>query len=517
MRKKVFSKTMAVIIGLLLQFNLQAAEVPPITLHVEEAGTLSSLIPANRRYEITDLTLTGNLDSRDIRLIREMAGRDFQGNATSGKLANLNLAGANIVSYRKTIFDSSNSRDDASTCYYYSSYYKGNTFPPDRYDYYHTENNIISYNMFAGCTALTNITIPNSVTSIGYSAFEGCTEIASVTIKSGKVSIRYGTFASSTKLKEYIVSPDNEKYSSLDGVLFDKDKTTLIHYPMAKESTSYTIPNSVTSIENYAFCGCSALTSVTIGNSVTSIGDRAFYGCSALTSVTIGNSVTSIGNYAFEGCTEIASVTIKSGKVSIGYGTFASSTKLKEYIVSPDNESHSSLDGVLFDKDKTTLIHYPMAKESTSYTIPNSVTSIGDRAFYGYTGLKEFYSANPTPPTCESTTFSYGSMTNCILYIPVGSYTTYWLAIGWSNFRNIVEIEDFSIIEIESTINQTSLVYPISTGIAIETTEQMPVSIYTISGQIIYQTIANGKTDIPLNKGIYIVRVNNESQKVIVK
>ena len=380
---------MAVIIGLLLQFNLQAAEVPPITLHVEEAGTLSSLIPANRRYEITDLTLTGNLDSRDIRLIREMAGRDFQGNATSGKLANLNLAGANIVSYRKTIFDSSNSRDDASTCYYYSSYYKGNTFPPDRYDYYHTENNIISYNMFAGCTALTNITIPNSVTSIGYSAFEGCTEIASVTIK--------------------------------------------------------------------------------------------------------------------------------SGKVSIGYGTFASSTKLKEYIVSPDNESHSSLDGVLFDKDKTTLIHYPMAKESTSYTIPNSVTSIGDRAFYGYTGLKEFYSANPTPPTCESTTFSYGSMTNCILYIPVGSYTTYWLAIGWSNFRNIVEIEDFSIIEIESTINQTSLVYPISTGIAIETTEQMPVSIYTISGQIIYQTIANGKTDIPLNKGIYIVRVNNESQKVIVK
>ena len=139
---------------------------------------------------------------------------------------------------------------------------------------------------FNYCSGLTSIEIPNSVTSIGNYAFSLC-----------------------GLLTEINVDENNTVYSSIDGVLFNKSQTELIQYPEGKQG-SYTIPNSVTSIGDWAFYKCSSLTSVTIGNSVTSIGESAFEGCSGLTSVTIGNSVTSIGNYTFADCTGLTSIVI---------------------------------------------------------------------------------------------------------------------------------------------------------------------------------------------------------------
>jgi len=156
----------------------------------------------------------------------------------------------------------------------------------------------IGNSAFFGCTDLTSVTIPNSVTSIGGSAFYGCTGLTSIDVAS-----------------------DNSNYCSVDGVLFNKDKTTLIQYPGGKQG-AYTIPNSVTSIGNYAFEICTGLTSVTIPNSVTSIGHYAFLYCRSLTSVTIPNSVTSIGYFAFSYCSGLTSVTIGNSVTSIGNGAF---------------------------------------------------------------------------------------------------------------------------------------------------------------------------------------------------
>jgi hypothetical protein len=154
---------------------------------------------------------------------------------------------------------------------------------------------------FEYCTGLTSVTIPNSVTSIGVSVFDMCNSLTSVTIPASVTSIGEAAFAVCKGLTSIVVDESNTAYCSQDGVLYNKDMTVLIQYPTGK-SGGFTIPASVTSIGYAAFVLCTGLTSVTIPNSVTSIGDTAFGYCRGLTSVTIPASVTSTGFNAFQGC-----------------------------------------------------------------------------------------------------------------------------------------------------------------------------------------------------------------------
>jgi GH24 family phage-related lysozyme (muramidase) len=212
------------------------------------------------------------------------------------------------------------------------------------------------------------ITIPSQidgkpVTSIGYMAFRFCDSLTSITIPNSVTSTFRG-FDGCEKLTQINVDTANTVYSSVNGVLFSKDKTELIKYPEGKADTSYAIPNGVTSIGYGAFYDCYSLTSITIPDSVTSIGTMAFEDCSSLTSITIPDSVTSIDRHAFFVC-----------------------RKLNQINVDTANTAYSSVNGVLFNKGKTELIRYPEGKADTSYAIPNGVTSIGNSAFYGCSNL----------------------------------------------------------------------------------------------------------------------------------
>jgi len=164
---------------------------------------------------------------------------------------------------------------------------------------------------FKYCSKLSGITIPDTVTSIGSSTFDHCTSLSSVTIPDSVTSIGNGAFGICTSLTAISVDSDNANYSIIDGVLFNKDTTAIIIYPAGKQSAAYTIPDSVTSIGQYAFAGCKSLSSVTIPDSVTSIGNHAFDYCTSLSSVTIPDSVTSIVFFAFDGCSKLTSLTFK--------------------------------------------------------------------------------------------------------------------------------------------------------------------------------------------------------------
>ncbi len=163
---------------------------------------------------------------------------------------------------------------------------------------------------FANCISLTSVTIPDSVTTIGAGAFNSCFELISITIPESVTAIGSYAFDGCAILASISVDDANTKYSSVDGVLFNKDKTELICYPTGQNAKSYTILDSVITIGEDAFKNCTELTSVTIPDSVTTIGESAFYGCSELTSVKIGNGVTEIDDYAFDGCNNLSTVNV---------------------------------------------------------------------------------------------------------------------------------------------------------------------------------------------------------------
>ncbi|HBM97803.1 MAG TPA: hypothetical protein DD413_00115 [Ruminococcus sp.] len=186
----------------------------------------------------------------------------------------------------------------------------------------------------------------HTVTEIGEYAFRNCTSLKGVTISDSVTEIGVDAFRDCTSLEFINVASNNLSYSSVDGVLFNKDKTELIRYPAKKESISYIIPNTVTSIVWYAFMDSTNLKSVTISDSVTEIGRGVFLNCPSLESVTISNNLKVIRSSVFESCPNLKSVTIPSSVTKIGSSAFS----------------------------------YCLSLESV--TIPNSVTAIGSVAFY---------------------------------------------------------------------------------------------------------------------------------------
>ena len=237
----------------------------------------------------------------------------------------------------------------------------------------------IGFAAFESCSLLTGVTIPNSVTGIGDYAFGYCSSLISVTIPGSVTSIGEAAFAGgSTSVN---VSRENKNYCSVDGGLYDKQKTTIFH-PGKIQNGAFRVPDGVNRIGDSAFFDCTSLTSVIIPKSVTSIGSLAFLGCIRLTNVTIPDGVTSIGDAAFAG----------------------SSTSIN---VSRENKNYCSVDGGLYNKQKTTILH-PGKIQNGTFRVPDGVTSIGDYAFDGYRSL-----TNVTIPD-SVTNICYGAFLDCI-------------------------------------------------------------------------------------------------------
>ena len=253
----------------------------------------------------------------------------------------------------------------------------------------------IGESAFKNCSSLASIIIPDSVASIGINAFYGCSSLTSVTIGSHATDIKSSAFTGCSSLTSINVSSYNFRYSSIDGVLYSKDQTRLICCPEGK--ISITIPDSVTSIGDYAFCNCSKLTSITIPNSVTTIGGGAFENCSSLTSIIIPDSVTSIGDYAFRDCSSLTSIMIGNGVTTIGDWAFYNCSKLTSITI-PNSVTTigggafygcSSLTSIIIPNSVTTIESHVFrdCSKLTSITIPDSVTSIGDSAFSSCSSL----------------------------------------------------------------------------------------------------------------------------------
>ena len=313
-------------------------------------------------------------------------------------------------------------------------------------------------NLIVGCK---NTTIPNSVTSIGYGAFYNCSGLTSV-----KVDKNNGTYDSRNNCNAIIETSTNKLIVGCKNTTIGNSVSSIGEYAFEGCSglTSVTIGNSVTSIGSGAFEGCSGLTSVTfnaekctemgsynypvfrdctnlksltIGNKVTTIPDYAFKDCSGLTSVTIPNSVTSIGDCVFSGCTGLTTMTIPNSVTTIGYSAFSvcsglTSVTIPNSVTSIDNYAFSGCSGltsVTIPNSVTSIGNAAFSGCSglTSVTIPNSVTSIGNAAFSGCSGLTSVTIGNSV------TSIGYHAFFRCsgLTSVTIGNSVT---SIGYDAF-----------------------------------------------------------------------------------
>jgi len=325
---------------------------------------------------------------------------------------------------------------------------------------------------FSGCPNLTSVIIPNSVEEIGYYSFSGCISLESFTILATISRVDPRAFSGCTSLQSINVETENPNYSSIDGVLFNKEQTILLWYPRGKQG-EYSIPNGVTNLNDGAFGNCNNLTAITIPSSVSKIHEYVFMDCNNLVDISIPNSVIDITPNAFFGCRNLVS-----------------------FDVDANNPNYCSIDGVIYSKDQTELVCFPSGKQS-SFSIPNHVTTIGNDAFSGNLLLTSVTIPN-TVTTIKTNAFSgcdnlhhitipssvthiedlafrcsnlqyvinYATtpqtyaytihnrifcwedgtgvdLSTCRLYVPAESVDAYRAAEGWSEFANILSINDF--------------------------------------------------------------------------
>ena len=490
---------------------------------------------------------------------------------------------------------------------------------------------------------VTNESTEYSVTSIGSWAFSNCYSLTTVNIPASLTQMGDWVFDYCSALTAINVAGSNTAYCSENGILFNKDKTTLICYPAGKPQLEYTIPSSVTVIGVNAFAYCDALTQLTIPSSVTSIGEWAFDGCTALaemtvlatvpptvadadvfrnvdcnipvyvpaaslaayqaaevwkyfnlqaivteftvggltynvidqiaqtvevinftdelpstvtipatvsyggknytvtaiassafyqnqtiTEITISEGITSIRNRTFGRCFALTTVNIPASLTQMGDWVFDYCSALTAINVAGSNTAYCSENGILFNKDKTTLICYPAGKPQLEYTIPSSVTvigvnafaycdaltqltipssvtSIGEWAFDGCTALAEMTVLATVPPTVADADVFRNVDCNIPVYVPAESLTAYQNAEVWKEF-NLQAMSN-------SAVTNPSMPESISMqNGTLHNPQQLHLTLYDMQGRQVY---SGNDATISLNAGVYVVRCNGASYKVV--
>ncbi len=276
---------------------IDAGFSPQISLHVENAGTLSSLVSENKKYQIKNLRLTGYLDGHDIRLLREMAGSDFEGHLTPGVLETLDISDCNIIpggAYYDNGWAITSFATIGSYMFYnckalVNLFLPNNTKTIEPYAFRNCErlsviaipDNVssIGHQAFENCISTRVIPLPNQLTYIGDMAFMGCNGLSELTLPAGVSHLGDGIVKDCQNIELINVASGNTNFASKDGVLYTSTFDKLLVFPVKYANADYMVSESTTKIEPFAFVNAKNLKNLTLPEAMTSIGKDAFIGC----------------------------------------------------------------------------------------------------------------------------------------------------------------------------------------------------------------------------------------------
>lgn len=322
---------------------------------------------------------------------------------------------------------------------------------------------------FFGCDGLTAIKMSDSVTTIDSMAFMRCGDLTKVVIGNGVTSIGYGAFSDCPKLTEFkgkfavdngrslIVDNTIVAYASASGIAYTiPDTVTDIEdwtFGYCSELVSITIPNSVTRIGSCAFYYCGRLLNVNIPDSVKIIGESAFIDCGLLKSVTLGSGVETIEEFAFCDCKRLESVTIQEGVKTIDKYCFSGCGALKSIDI-PDSvvSIGDALLGDCYALESVTIgsgvksignVAFTNCSTLTSVTIPESVEIIGTQAFYNCGSLESVYCKATSHPILSGQGVFDGNASGRKIYVPADSVEEYQNAVNWSPYSVDIVAYDF--------------------------------------------------------------------------
>ena len=337
---------------------------------------------------------------------------------------------------------------------------------------------------FENCKSLTSIDIPNSVVNVMDRAFYGCSGLTSLKIGKSVESIGGGAFSECSNLKEFIIDEDNPNLICVDDIVYSKDMS-VVWLCLPCKKGGITLPESVTTIMDYAFSGCSGLTSIAIPSRITKIGDYMFSGCSGLTSITIPSGVTTIGDHAFSGCSGLTSITIPNSVQSIWGSAFSGCSRLKKLIIK-DGEKPLALRGDYTSSEENFFsscpieeLYYgrnletekwPFTDKLTlkSLSIGDSIKSIPDSAFLGCKYLRLLSIGKSVETIGIRAFYNCNSLTS--LVIPDSVRTIGDWAFSWCT-----ELESLKIGESVETIGKSAFL-----GCSSLTSLVIPDSVRTI-------------------------------------
>jgi uncharacterized repeat protein (TIGR02543 family) len=420
--------------------------------NLAEAGTLQDV---EGIATVTHLVLTGSIDARDVKHMRD----------NMPLLVELDLSGATVALHEGA--DGTQSGDQT---------YPANEMP--QYSFYNgatgktsltsvklpTSLTSIGNNAFEGCTGLTDslslpediatigssafegcshltgISFPEGLTTIGSSAFEGCSHLTGISFPEGLTTIGSSALKGCTDLAGSLSFPESlitigssafEGCSHLTGISFSEGLTTIgdsAFYGCTDLAGNLSFPESLTTIGSSAFEGCSNLTDISIPAGLTAVGSYAFYGCSNLTSsLSFPAGIAAVGSYAFYGCSLLADISFSKGLISIGEWAFYGC---------------SLLTNISFPEDLTAIgsSAFAFCTGLTDISFPESLTSIGGYAFESCTSLASVTNLRLEPQNVSSSVFGNVTIGSIPLKVPTAAVDAYKEAEVWSGFKSLESV-----------------------------------------------------------------------------